>query len=298
MDALRNSPDAQTMDRYDDGHFDAGTEAFVEKHEPIVAWTRAGAAQPLCDWGALSMDEQLKMLGRYRNVSRFVSIHARLAAVHKQFGEMMEDDLAIMALGRRVGAAGLIVDKLVEVGMETRAINELAEVLPRLSNDQLAALTARIDTLPRPISGREVLLAESSHAMQSAREQNGNVILLSMAKGMEDFYLAIGNAMDQPTAEFEKVVDAEMERNKLNTLVQIAGPSLKRLRQPLAEIEVRRDLLLTAIDFLQRGQPAIDTSHDRFGDGPYQYRKTGDGFALSSVLESNGAKVSLAVGNN
>jgi hypothetical protein len=119
-----------------------------------------------------------------------------------------------------------------------------------------------------------------------------------MAKGMEDFYLAIGNAMDQPTAEFEKVVDAEMERNKLNTLVQIAGPSLKRLRQPLAEIEVRRDLLLTAIDFLQRGQPAIDTSHDRFGDGPYQYRKTGDGFALSSVLESNGAKVSLAVGNN
>jgi hypothetical protein len=298
MDALRNSPDAETMDRYDAGHFDAGTAAFVQKHEQIVAWTRAGAAQPLCDWGTLSMEEQLKMLNRYRNVSRFVSIHARLAAVQKQFGETMEDDLAIMALARRVGAAGLIVDKLVEVGMEMRAIDELAEVLPQLSEEQLAALTARIDTLPRPISGREVLLAESSHAMQSAREQGGNVILLAMAKGMEDFYLAIGNAMDQPTAEFDKVVDAEMERNKLNTLVQIAGPSLKRLRQPLAAIEAKRDLLLTAIDFRQRGQAAIDASHDRFGDGPYQYRKTGQGFILSSVLENDGAKVSLTVGSN
>jgi hypothetical protein len=206
--------------------------------------------------------------------------------------------LAAMALARRLGSNGMTIDKLVEIAIETRAIEDMAQILPQLSPDYLRELPRRLYDLPRSLSGREMLLAEGAYAKKSAREQGGNIILISMADGVEAFYNSLGDAIDKPPAEFEAAVDAEMEKSKLNTLVQIAGASIKRTRRPLAEVEVRRDMLQVAIAFLQKGQPAIDASHDPAGNGPYQYSKTSNGFVLTSVPKSDAANVSLRVGRN
>jgi hypothetical protein len=143
-----------------------------------------------------------------------------------------------------------------------------------------------------------MLLAEAAYAKASAREQGSNVILLSMADGMEGFYLALGDAIEKSPAEFEKAVDEQLAKIPLNTLAKIAGPSMKRARQPLAAMEVKRDMFLTALSYLQNGQPAIDASHDRFGAGPYAITKSDSGFLLSSQLQNQGANVSLHVGGN
>lgn len=55
-------------------------------------------------------------------------------------------------------------------------------------------------------------------------------------------------------------------------------------------------MLLTAIDVVARGESIVAASKDPCGSGSFGYKKTANGFELSSALKLEGKAILLRVG--
>lgn len=298
VQSLQENPaQSAQLGRYEEGEFDKDAAAFFKQHKSIIDEVKAGAAAAGCDWGEPVMEKRLPTLNGLRTIANFTLTHAQFAATQKESAVVLDDSLAAMALARHVGADGLLVDKFVELGVELKAIDRLAAGLPLLTNEQLKSLPARLDALPKSATGRQMMDAEFAFAKRSIRDQQGGMVATAMADGLEDFYRNIGAVMDeQSPQQFAATVDAEMAKVKLNTFAQVSGKSFARVREPLAVLQVKRAMLRAAIDIRVNGESALASWRDPFGEGPFGYVKTADGFELTSKLTQRDAAVKLSVG--
>jgi hypothetical protein len=240
------------------------------------------------------MQSRMNELGGVRSLFRLILMESKFAMQQGNPALAIDDALAGMAMGHHLSQGGVLTNKLVEVGCDAQAIDWLARMLPELSPQQLATLRQRLDALPPPESGAEMMAAEfaNAQAMQT------NPALVDTVKSMEDFYRNVGAAMSRPPDEFAKSVDAEVAKYFSPTksmLLRNLAPSLKTARVTLAVGEARQAMLRTAIDVQTRGESAAAASIDPFGNGPFQYTKTTNGFELSSQLQYKNAPVKLMV---
>ncbi|HEY7090899.1 MAG TPA: hypothetical protein VH518_22575 [Tepidisphaeraceae bacterium] len=300
--AMQRSGDSSQFDRYADGaEFGPGADALFVRHGGIVQYVRSGAGAASFDWGEQEMQERMKSLNGLRGAARFTMLHARYARqIGKDPAAASEDLLAAMALGRHIGTQPLLIDKLVEVSIESQAIDALARLLPELPRETLDALGKKLDSLAKSATGQQMLKGEFENARKEIRRQEAGFVMTQMVEAMEPFYRDLGTVIDsQSPAEFAKSVDAEMSKFNLNTFAQNAGPSLKRAREPLAVVETKLAMLHTAIGVLLDGESAVAKSRDPFGGGaPFTYsKKAGNGFELTSSLSTpKDGPVKLRVG--
>jgi hypothetical protein len=305
MHELTSVPaDSARFDRYDNGHFDDQAGAFFASHGQIVSWVRQGAGSPSCDWGQPTIAQHLPELNGMRPIARFTHAHARYAAQQKDLVVATDDILAEMGLARHVGTNPLLVDKLVEIGIETFALDEMAKLLPSMPADQLKALPQRLDALPASTTGKQMIQGEHDTVLRIAREQKQYLQILAL-NSMTDFYSGVGDAMDKPPDEFNKAADEQVAKlasgGVSQTLAKTLVPGLKRGRMTMAACEEKRAMLRTAIDILLQGESAVANSRDPYGSGPFGYAKTARGFDLTSQLPVDASKpergnVKLVVG--
>jgi hypothetical protein len=296
--AALGSADLDQVEQYESGGIDGRADEFFQRHAAMIGWVHRGSGQPECDWGQPAMEQRLPSLNHLRGIASLTWGHARFAEHAGNIGAAIDDLLSAIALARHIGKNGLLVDALVQIGIEGRSIEGVARILPKLSREQLNALARRLDALPRPITGQQLLLGEFDYAQRSIRQQQAGVVAVSMVDALKDFYTGLGDVIDtQSPDEFARTVDALLSEYKLNTFAQTAGPTYKRFREPMAAVQARRAMLRCAVEVQIEGESALARSRDPFGDGaPYTYHKTDTGFTLTSKLPHGGNAVSLTVG--
>jgi hypothetical protein len=90
--------------------------------------------------------------------------------------------------------------------------------------------------------------------------------------------------------------DFEEEIALGNALTRHLLPDVFSARARADVVQVRRQMLTTAIDIVRLGTTAADKSVDPFGSGCFVYREAPNGFELASALTSHGKPVTLTVG--
>jgi hypothetical protein len=290
--------DLDQIDQYADGKIDGRAAEFYQRHARVLGWVRQGAVQPLCDWGQPVIGPRLTSLNTLRGIASLIWGHARFAEQSGNVTIAVDDLLSAIAMARHIGMNRLMVDSLVQIGIENPSVESIARNLPRLPHDQLTGLSRRLDALPKPITGQQLLLGEFDHAQRSIRDQQAGFVAVSMVDSLKAFYTDLGAVIDiQSPDEFIKSVEAKLDEYKHNTFAQTAGPSLKRFREPMALVQVRLAMLRCAIDVLVEGESAVASSRDPFSNGtPFTYTKTERGFILTSKLTDHGKPATLIVG--
>ena len=202
--------------------------------------------------------------------------------------------LAAIALDRNVGRQNLMVARLVEIGIEMGAIDRLAAMMPSLPKEVIATLPAKLAALPTPGTGKEMMDAEFAYGKAAAAKQN--VLPPEFVEAAKPFYQHVGDAMTQPSAQFEQTVDAEALKLMLNPVVKMVVPSIKHVQPALLAMDAKRAMLNTAVAILINGPDAVKASKDPAGDGPFEYATTPKGFVLKSKAMMHDKPVELYVG--
>jgi hypothetical protein len=274
---------------------DGEAARVLAARQPVLDLLRRAATLPPAaeEDSGLGPDRQPAMnsLSAARRGASLLRLRARLAMREDRPADAVEDVLAAIALARHVGHQKVLVVRLVEIGTETPALDQLATMLPRLPDDVVTALPRKLAALPRPVTGKETMLAEFAFARRAARKTGVDV---EQTDALKPFYAAVGDAMEKAPAEFAKVVDSEAKKFEGNPYAGLVAPSLKKVHEPMAALEAKRAMLGTAVNVRLNGAGAVRTSRDPFGDGPFTHEATEGGFVLGSKLVVRGQPVTLS----
>lgn len=275
---------------------DGSVKTLLNENQDVVGLVRQGIGLKNCDWGTLPDDMAgvLKVLNQVRTVERLMTLQAREDLQEKQPVTAVDDWLATVAMARQVGEIKLIIASLVQSGVEMDVIQQMAAQLPGLPAEARTKLVEGWKKLPAGATGAQVMMGEYAYAQKAAVQQKFSKALIDV---LEPYYKAIGAASGDAPAQFDKVVDEQIAKFKLNPFAQTIGPSIKRTREPAAALEAKRAMLETAILVVEKGPGEVAKSKDPFGAGPFQYTETKGGFELSSALAMKNKPVALRVGN-
>ncbi|HVT87332.1 MAG TPA: sigma-70 family RNA polymerase sigma factor [Tepidisphaeraceae bacterium] len=256
--------DIALFGRYDDNHrFDDQAGPFFERYGMIVSWVRLGAAQPSCDWGPSSVADHIPVLNDIRATAIFMNLHALYAEQMNDELTAADDLVAMMAFGRHIGIRGTLVDKLVGVAIEKLAMDELDGITPSLSVERVHVLREQLDHLPKALTGKQLIQTEHDLALQMAKDQN-QLMQVAAINSMDDFYRAIGEAMDQPSETFDRLADEALAKLPEGAVPQMLAntlvPSLKRVRSTMTQIDDQYSALR---DIINAMIPNDRTQYDR-----------------------------------
>lgn len=272
-------------------------QAYLESHQPVRELILKGTQTSACDWGQRSMQDTIDEMSAQRALARFLQADAALWLQKRDQARFLDDALALFSFSHHTSSHGALIHKQVEIAMDLQASSLMGANLPALSKQMLQTIPQRLDALSKPQTGAEMMAAEYLTAKRQVAEQGNNFMMLAMVNSMEPFYREIGKALDeQSPEEFAKTLDLKVAEYKLNPVAQLAIPSTKSVRSLMAAVETQNAMLRTAIDILLNGEPAVAKSKDPYGDGPFAYAKTDNGFVLTSDLKQRDAAVKLVVG--
>jgi hypothetical protein len=185
----------------------------------------------------------LPSLNTARSSALLLLLQSRMDLHDNQPREAVEHALAAMALARNVGQQKVMVSNLVEIGIETKAIDTLLALLPKLPRDVVQTLPAKLAALPRPITAAQTIEAEFKFGRAAARQQNIPVEIFEAAK---PFYDAVARATTQPAEQFDATVDAEALKLFANPFPRIIAPTLKPFMETQRKIDSKRRQLQDA----------------------------------------------------
>lgn len=122
--------------------------------------------------------------------------------------------------------------------------------------------------------------------------------LLDQIDQSDGHYREVGRLLDLPLDAFRPEFDAYMQElantgNFFSDVGLVQCPGIERAYYDVKEMRVRWAMLQAAIDIFQSGVEALVQHADPFGDGPFNYSPTDDGFELRSELIVNGAPVTM-----
>jgi hypothetical protein len=298
---------------------DAHARELVTRSAYALEMLHYGAGLRRCDWG-IGPEEGINTLLPHaqgaRMLSALVCLRARLRFEEGHPAEAVDDLVAALTLGRHVSAHGLNIILLVGYGIEGRVGETLAPNLPRLSATALRDLEARLDALPPGGTPAEAIPVEEQfdvdwlvqklktmkdQASLSAfasqiydRPEKSRAFLeecggtregmLRFVQEMRSSYKALAKKMELPPDRFAGELQTEEKRQAGNPVFKALFPAFGRVRWLQARADVRRALLLAAIDVQLRGPQALKDHPDPVAGGSFEYAAFPDGFELRSKL--------------
>ncbi len=285
-----------------------------------------------CDW-LLDYDEGPLMALPHVDKARTLARYACRAEASARAGEAEQAvaDLGdTFTLARHVEAEPVFLCVFVGYAIEQSAIDTAAASLKRLNPPSLTALLKAFDNLPPGASLKDCVIEKKIHLVEWLAkhmrpfagkpdavwraelrrifrdDDTGNALYFA-AESAEDLVRRLG----QTSRQFDELaklmetpgVDLSHHWPAFLKESQRINPLAIRLLPPMDEVlalKARRDtrlaLLRAAIDVVQGGEGRLKQHRDPAGNGLFVYRKTKDGFELSSALLFQGKPVNLVVG--
>ena len=126
---------------------DVGTEevaAILARHAATLDLLRRATAKPGCrfdrDWSRISYSTTLPELSSLRQAARLLALAARRAAADGDVATAIADVIRVHRLAGHVAAEPILISGLVEIAIDTMALETLAEILPAATAKDAAPL--------------------------------------------------------------------------------------------------------------------------------------------------------------
>jgi hypothetical protein len=196
-----------------------------------------------------------------------------------------------MAMGRHVSQQPMVLSTYAGSGFFDHGLHRLAELLPRLPAEQVNALPVAINALPVAPPLHEVLKSELTFGNKLAAPDG---IPPEAIEPLATFYGDITRSKATSRDAFKKILEAAVAKLPESERVMAADEGMvesgQRLWDLSARSEARKAMLYTAVQIVTRGEAAVAESSDPFGGKPFGFRRTPDGFILTSALTSGHPK--------
>jgi hypothetical protein len=281
-----------------------------------------------CDWGLDYKDGislYLPHLAKSKQLCRIAGLKARqvLAAGNPHEARQLLADMLV--LGRQCGTDLTLVSVLVNYAIENMAIELAAEHLGELAIPYEDAKRAAA-SLPAPPKLSHTLLGErimterviedmkdaekrkpgewktlwtgifEANAPEAVRNVKSMDEAIALINGLLPLQQELRELFDLPAKEFDAKYAAFAKRvASSNELANFMLPSMQKVATTQRRWEVRWAMLLAAAAVVESGPEKLKGIEDPFGEGPFGYAKTDDGFELSSKLQFEGKPVTLSV---
>ena len=294
------------------GIVQSGDAAFRELYR--------GAAQANCDWGVALDDGPealLPHLGEARKLGRLACLRARVRFEQGKDKEAIEDLAAVMTLARHAGSDGLLISVLVQIAIESSAVEQAAGYLPTMNPQARVLLAERLARLPQSKTMADGMRMEKEALLEwvirklgqpDGRQQvmalfpepaDPNAALLrkltdaelrTSAEQLRGVYDHIIAWMALPPDEIESKSGMLADQPGLNAAAKQLGglllPATIPARCSEAVYQTRLRMLSAGLAFVANGPDVLkqDQYSDPFGKGPFECIRTDGGFQLKSKL--------------
>lgn len=287
------------------------------------------------DFGTGNLSNPIPHLPLVPDLVRCALFRARYRWAAGMRAEAVEDVQALKAFAAHVGAKGDggLISLVVQFNIERIAINTLLTWLVDADTARYVSEAATEPDRPSANLAKKALLLETETVLPLARrlidtsqltdEQRraryevdlltdvytvGQLVRRYTEKGLleqiersEAHYQRVGSVLDLPVDKFERSFDRYIgelakQRNFFSDLGLVQCPGIERVYFDVKELHVRWHMLAAAVDVVQNGPESLRSHPDPFGDGPFAYHPSDEGFRLDSELEVHGAAVSIQVG--
>lgn len=297
VDAIK-PPFSRNLDAYDTVPLDQSTGDFLREQAKTIELIRGLPAIGAEAWSTRhEPGAPMTVIASARKAARLALLQGRYDFAHGKTDDAVKDFLSAMAIGRHIGSQKLSITRLVDIAIESMAIEQLAPILPKLPREALDKLPEQLGALPKGATWKEMLSAELEFSRRYAATNN---MQPDLVEALKPSYDAIAAAGDLPQSEFEARVNAESAKVLANPLGKIVFPNLIQMHNTIQRGEVKLAMLCAAIDILrgvsQIEGPAFERK-DPAGSGPFTYREIPGGFELSSKLLYKNQPVTLKVGS-
>jgi hypothetical protein len=315
---LAASEKAKLEDESQTMPLDDRTREIVDESTYALDMMRRGAALPRCDWAIGWADEgllnRLPYFDGARTLSSLAGLRARQRFEDGQNVEAVEDILATITMGRHISLDGSLPSILLRNAIERRASETLAIYLPKLGARELRDLKKRLDTL---LAGgslgtavREEQLLETGHYVRKLKEAKDEKTALAFlirmwnsadearllldecggtsagvvkyTEELRTWYPQLAKQMELPLDQFEKEQERAEIKFASNPMYERFVPGILRCRGLQAQADVRRALLLAAVDVLVHGRDGLKNHSDPVAGGAFDYVAFEGGFELRS----------------
>jgi hypothetical protein len=188
---------------------DEATAKFLAGQQDVVTLLRLAARMGPASWPAEQGDIQpvLDSLNYARSAAKLMLLEARSDLKENKPTQVADDVVAAIAVGRNIATRHLILCSLVDAGIESMAIDVLAVMLPSLPKDVVANLPAKLAAIPKPLSGKDLMAGEFEFGKAASANQNVPPAIFEAA---EPFYKAVGEAMTQPSSQFDETIQLNL----------------------------------------------------------------------------------------
>jgi len=292
-----NNLGAAIPDARDTTSTDPATSHLLQRAQPVTQLLHRAADMKSADWtmvyNAEGLAQFMSDLSQARTLSRLAAVRARYLFAQGQTPQAADELLAIIALARHLSAEPIVVGRMSAVGIETLAITQAAEHLPRFSRQSLDDFPARLQRLPAMHSLKQVVQGEKKYAMATF----SNVPGVGATGTFRAFYDGMADAVIAPPDQFDKAwATMQQQASAAGPFATIILPAMLRVRQNDDRLSALRAMLFAAITVQRDGEAALKTAKDPFADGPFTCRKLPAGFELQSKLKINNKPATLTVG--
>lgn len=297
---------------------DAPARGMVTRARYSLQMMHRGAALPRCEWAVGWADEglgnRLPYLEAARLLSSLACLRARVRFEEGQSVEATKDILAAMTLGRHASLDGSLPSILTGYAIEHRLSETLARYLPRLDTGTMKDLKRRLGGLPaggslatgvrqeqtlemgwfvrkvKEAKDKESVLAFLSQLWNSREE--GRALLedcggtaagvVKYTEELRSWYPLLAKQMELPLDQFEKEQERAAIKLAANPMYKRFVPAIIRCRWHQAQADVRRALLLAALDVQLDGRDTLKDRPDPMAGSPFDYVAFEGGFELRS----------------
>jgi hypothetical protein len=339
FELLHLSPEQEDLlDNWKTLPMDKATIAVLDQHKAALDLLRQAAQVRQCDWGQKNADPNdfMPQMAMARKAARLACLRARYLVGKSDSEGAVSDLLAVFALARQINSDGRSVGFMVEYSIEKTATDATTGCLTRLTREQLSRLASGLDGLPARKGFREAVLASQAdakwqtdriNAMDNEGKKNEFQMIKMIGELMADkpslarakvtpeelseytrgfdkfqeYFKALAEMGSLPLPEFDRQAEVLHEKMKADCpfVAAMFLPGLPATRHLDAQSETRMALLKAAIVVVLDGPDRIKEFKDPYGDGPFEYSKTGESFALKSklpiFLEGKPATLTLSV---
>jgi hypothetical protein len=272
-----------------------------------------------------------------RVLASLACLRARMRIEAGQSALAIDDIVSGITMGRHCSLTGTNVMLLVGYAIEHRLIDVLALELPKLDTKLIPDLKRRLAALPAGMTLAEATASEEKsfldwfvRIVKKANDKESLVAALAFV-GMQPegqvrdageksrafvekcggtpegvlryseetraSYRTVAQMLSLPLDQFEKDFAIESKKRAGNPVFEVFFPAMAKVRRAKARMDVRRELLLTALAVRQDGLDALKDHADPVIGGPFEHSRFDGGFELrSKFMDRDDKPVTLTVG--
>lgn len=274
----------------------------------------------------------LPHLSKARELNRLAVFRAHVRFEDGEHKKAIDDILASMRMGRQVSRDGVIVliPLLVDYAIESVCIHALAQHLPKLDAPMREELKKGLASLPKSRTLADAMQGEKDvfwpWMIAEVKQPDAKAKMLALVNGVKEEELEafkkldekeLGPAVQRMGEYYDRMIDmvelplSEMQEKNKELMEELKRngpkdylaywlmPSLVSGRQAEIRHLTRLAMFDAGLAVLDDGEGVLkDPKHkDPFGDGPFDYKDTDNGFVLTSDWEiAPGKNLTLTFG--